>query len=163
MHAQPDRPQPELAPATSCVGSETLLVVEDEEGVRVLVRDYLQMNGYTVLEARHGEDALRIVCEHPGEISLMITDVIMPGMNGGELAERMAILRPAMKVLYMSGYAETTVYRKGVLEPGAFFLQKPFGPPELGRKVRDVLATERPVEAPGAREPSRTSLTESQT
>ena len=163
VHAQPDRPQPELAPATSCAGSETLLVVEDEEGVRVLVRDYLQMNGYTVLEARHGEDALRIVCEHPGEISLMITDVIMPGMNGGELAERMAILRPAMKVLYMSGYAETTVYRKGVLEPGAFFLQKPFGPPELGRKVRDVLATERPVEAPGAREPSRTSLTESQT
>jgi PAS domain S-box-containing protein len=163
VHAQPDRPQPDVAPVASCAGSETLLVVEDEEGVRILVRDYLLMNGYTVLEAGHGEDALRIACEHAGEIALMITDVIMPGMNGRELAERMAILRPAMKVLYMSGYAETTVYRKGVLEPGAFFLQKPFGPPELGRKVRDVLGTERQVEAPGEPERSGTRLTESQT
>ncbi len=139
----PERSQPAAAPAASCRGSETLLVVEDEEGVRILVRDYLRMNGYTVLEAGHGAEALRIACEHSGEISLMITDVIMPGMNGRELAERMAILRPAMKVLYMSGYAETAVYRKGVLEPGAPFLQKPFGPPDLGRKVRDVLGPER--------------------
>jgi two-component system cell cycle sensor histidine kinase/response regulator CckA len=143
VHAVPERLQPAPAPAANCHGSETLLVVEDEEGVRTLVRDYLRMNGYTVLEAGHGEDALRIACEYPGEISLMITDVIMPGMNGRELAERMTILRPGMKVLYMSGYAETTVYRKGVLEPGAPFLQKPFGPPDLGRKVRDVLGTER--------------------
>ncbi len=149
VDALPERSQPVLAPAASCRGSETLLVVEDEEGVRILVRDYLQMNGYTVLEAGHGEEALRIACEHSGAISLMITDVIMPGMNGRELAERMAILRPAMKVLYMSGYAETAVYRKGVLEPGAPFLQKPFGPPDLGRKVRDVLGPER--------EPSLTS------
>ncbi|HYN14312.1 MAG TPA: ATP-binding protein, partial [Terriglobales bacterium] len=138
----PERSQPAAAPAANCRGSETLLVVEDEEGVRVLVRDYLRMNGYTVLEAEHGEEALRLACEHSGEISLMITDVIMPGMNGRELAERMGILRPAIKVLYMSGYAETAVYRKGVLEPGAPFLQKPFGPPDLGRKVRDVLGPE---------------------
>jgi len=118
-------------------------VVEDEEGVRLLVRDYLRMKGYTVLEAGHGDEALRIARGHAGEISLMITDVIMPGMNGRELAERMAILRPEMKVLYMSGYAEAAVYRKGVLDPGAPFLQKPFGPPDLGRKVRDVLGPER--------------------
>jgi nitrogen-specific signal transduction histidine kinase/CheY-like chemotaxis protein len=143
VDALPERPQAAAAPATNCRGSETLLVVEDEEGVRVLVRDYLQMNGYTVLEAPHGEEALRIACEHSGEISLMITDVIMPGMNGRELAERMVLLRPSMKVLYMSGYAEAAVYRKGVLDPGAPFLQKPFGPPDLGRKVRDVLGPER--------------------
>ena len=139
VDALPDRALPAAVPAASCQGSETLLVVEDEEGVRVLVRDYLRMNGYTVLEASQGEEALRVAGGHPGEISLMITDVIMPGMNGRELAERMEILRPAMKVLYMSGYAEAAVYRKGVLEHGAPFLQKPFGPPDLGRKVRDVL------------------------
>jgi len=143
VDAQPERLPPAAAPAANCQGSETLLVVEDEDGVRLLVRDYLRMKGYTVLEAGHGEEALRIAGEHSGEISLMITDVIMPGMNGRQLAERMAILRPAMKVLYMSGYAETAVYRKGVLEPGAPFLQKPFGPPDLGRKVRDVLGPER--------------------
>jgi len=143
VDALPERLQPAAAPAANCQGSETLLVVEDEDGVRLLVRDYLRMKGYTVLEAGHGEEALRIAGEHSGEISLMITDVIMPGMNGRELAERMAILRPAMKVLYMSGYAETAVYRKGVLDPGAPFLQKPFGPPDLGRKVRDVLGPER--------------------
>ena len=143
----PEPAQAPAAPAADCRGSETLLVVEDEEGVRVLVRDYLQMSGYSVLEAGCGDEALRIACEHRGEISLMITDVIMPGMNGRELAERMAILRPAMKVLYMSGYAEAMVFRKGVLEQGVQFLQKPFGPPDLGRKVRDVLQTEPEVEA----------------
>ncbi|MFI5110347.1 MAG: ATP-binding protein [Terriglobales bacterium] len=143
VDALPERLHPAAAPAANCQGSETLLVVEDEDGVRLLVRDYLRMKGYTVLEAGHGEEALRIAGEHSGEISLMITDVIMPGMNGRQLAERMATLRPAMKVLYMSGYAETAVYRKGVLDPGCPFLQKPFGPPDLGRKVRDVLGPER--------------------
>jgi len=147
VDAWPEPAQPAAAPATNCRGSETLLVVEDEEGVRVLVRDFLQTSGYTVLEAARGEEALRIAGEHAGEISLMITDVIMPGMNGRELAERMAVLRPEMKVLYMSGYAETAVYRKGILDPGAPFLQKPFGPPDLGRKVRDVLGEEREIEA----------------
>jgi len=143
VDALPEPPRPAVAPAADCRGAETLLVVEDEEGVRTLVRDYLQMNGYTVLEADRGDEALRIACEHSGEISLMITDVIMPGMNGRELAERMLILRPAMKVLYMSGYAETAVYRNGTLAPGAPFLQKPFGPPDLGQKVRDVLDPKR--------------------
>ena len=147
VDALPEPVAPAVAPVANCRGSETLLVVEDEEGVRVLVRDYLQMSGYTVLEAGRGEEALRIACEHAGEISLMITDVIMPGMNGRELAERMAVLRPDMKVLYMSGYAETAVYRKGILEAGAPFLQKPFGPPDLGRKVRDVLGEEPELEA----------------
>ena len=89
----------------------------------------------------------KLAGQHAGNIFLMITDVIMPGMNGRELAEQMAVLRPAMKVLYISGYAESTVYRKGVLEPGAQFLQTPFGPPDLGRKVRDVLGAQREVEA----------------
>ena len=142
VDAPPERLPPAAPPAANCHGSETLLVVEDEEGVRFLVCDCLRMNGYTVLEAGHGEEALRIAGEHAGEISLMLTDVTMPGMNGRELAERMAALRPGMKVLYMSGCAETVVCRKGVLEPGAPFLQKPFGPPDLGRKVRDVLGPE---------------------
>ena len=154
VEALPEPGQPVAAPAGNFQGSETLLVVEDEEGVRVLVRDFLRMNGYTVLEAPHGEEALRVAGQHAGNISLMITDVIMPGMNGRELAERMAVLRPAMKVLYISGYAESTVYRKGVLEPGAQFLQKPFGPPDLGRKVRDVLGTQREVEALSGGEPA---------
>jgi PAS domain S-box-containing protein len=159
VEALPEPPQPVAAPAGDFQGSETLLVVEDEEGVRVLVRDFLRMNGYTVLEAPHGEEALRVAGQHAGNISLMITDVIMPGMNGRELAERMAVLRPAMKVLYISGYAESTVYRKGVLEPGAQFLQKPFGPPDLGRKVRDVLGTQREVEALSGGEPAAESRT----
>jgi len=129
-------------------------VVEDEDGVRTLVRDYLQATGYTVLEAHRGEEALRIAGEHPGEISLMITDVIMPGMNGRDLAERIALLRPAIKVLYISGYAEAAVYRKGILEPGAPFLQKPFGPPDLGRKVREVLGAGCELETLGGHDPA---------
>jgi PAS domain S-box-containing protein len=152
VHAMPGLLQEAAAPTADCQGSETLLVVEDEDGVRTLVRDYLQTNGYTVLEADRGEEALRIAGEHPGEISLMITDVIMPGMNGRDLAERMALLRPAIKVLYISGYAEAAVYRKGILEPGALFLQKPFGPPDLGRKVREVLGAEHKPETLTGRE-----------
>jgi two-component system cell cycle sensor histidine kinase/response regulator CckA len=137
-----DRPEPHPAmavPEASCAGSETLLVVEDEEGVRNMVGDYLRMQGYTVLEAENGEAALRVAGERAGEIALMITDVVMPGMSGHDLALRLEAVEPSIRVLYISGYAQKSVYQYGVLAAGAAFLQKPFGPAELGRKVRKLL------------------------
>ncbi len=114
-------------------------MVEDEDPVRGLVTRILKRNGYTVLEARHGGEAL-LVCERQaGPIHLMITDVIMPHMNGGELAERLAPLRPEMKVLFMSGYTDDAMVRHGVTVSGMPFLQKPFDPETLAFAVRQVL------------------------
>jgi CheY-like chemotaxis protein len=122
-------------PLETCNGTETILVVEDEEMVRKLARDILEERGYRVLVAANGEEALRICAE--SDIHLMLTDVIMPSMNGRTLAERTS--GRGLRVLYMSGYTDDAIIRHGVLEPGTNFLEKPFTPDALARKVKEVL------------------------
>ncbi len=122
-------------------GSETVLVVEDEETLREIVREALQASGYNVLEARHGAEALRICESHATPIHLVITDIVMPGFGGRDLGERIRSSRPEIRMLYMSGYTDDTVVRHGVLTAEVAFLQKPFTLDALGRKVRAVLDT----------------------
>ncbi|MGH7607082.1 MAG: ATP-binding protein, partial [Gemmatimonadales bacterium] len=132
------RPAP-LPPKTAARGSETVLVVEDEPAVLTLSRRALEAQGYVVLAAADGTAALRIVERHGGRIDLLLTDVVMPGLSGRELADQLAVRRPGMRVLYMSGYPGDAVVQHGSLAPGSAFLQKPFSPDGLARKVRDVL------------------------
>jgi PAS domain S-box-containing protein len=129
-------------------GSETVLLVEDETEVRAAVLESLEMRGYTVLKARHGREALQICRRHEGPIHLLLTDVMMPQMTGPELAQHLAPLRPAMKVLYMSGYTSDALAQRQVVDPGTPFLQKPFTPDALARKVREVLDTPFPARTP---------------
>ncbi len=126
---------PEAAPH----GSETVLLVEDEPEVRGLARDILHQQGYTVLEAADGDDALRIGREHGGPIHLLVTDVVMPQMGGRELADHLKAGRRETKVLYVSGYTDDAILHKGVSETGTAFLPKPFTAAELAHKVREVL------------------------
>jgi PAS domain S-box-containing protein len=120
-------------------GTETILLVEDEDGVRTLTRQLLQKQGYTVLESRHGGEALLICERHNGPIHLLLTDVVLSQISGRELAHRLAAIRPEMKVLFMSGYSEDAIVQHGVLNSGHAFLQKPFTAESLGTKVREVL------------------------
>ncbi len=120
-------------------GSETVLLVEDEDSVRELVRETLQSKGYTVMEACDGINGMKVAETHDGKIDILITDVVMPGMSGRELAQRVSASRPTIKVLYLSGYTEDAIIHEGVLDPGTAFLQKPFTLQALARKVRDVL------------------------
>ena len=120
-------------------GKETILLVEDEATVRELVRRFLERHDYSVLEAENGRAALDIVTQYTGRIHLLVTDIIMPDMNGRELARRLLRLRPGTPVLYMSGYTERTIQQNGELEPGLAFLQKPFTEQTLTEKVRAVL------------------------
>ena len=120
-------------------GSETILVVEDEEVVRKLTVRILQEQGYRVLEGGQGIDAFPIADEHEGQIHLLLTDVVMPKMSGKELAGRIAPLRPGIKVLYMSGYTDNAIAHHGILDKGINFIQKPFTVDGLARKVREVL------------------------
>jgi PAS domain S-box-containing protein len=123
-------------------GTETILLVEDEDAVRILARSILGKCGYTVLEAQNGADALLICAQHPAPIDLLLTDVVMPRMNGRELAQRLQQLRPGMKVLYMSGYTDDAIVRNGLLHATLAFIQKPVTPEPLARKLREVLDAE---------------------
>ena len=126
-------------------GSETILLVEDEQIVRDLEREALEESGYTVLEARSASHALELAQEYRGTIDLLLTDVVMPELSGHEVAERLTARRPEMKVLYASGYTDGAIVRHGVLEPGIAFLPKPLTPASLARKVREVLDAPLPL------------------
>jgi CheY-like chemotaxis protein len=127
-------------------GSETILLVEDEEMVRRLVQWTLLRQGYTLLEARGGDEALLLARQHQGQIDLLVTDVVMPQMSGRALAEQLKALRPQIKVLFMSGYTDDTVVRHGLLAAEIEFLPKPFSPEVLAAKVREVLDNSAPSE-----------------
>jgi hypothetical protein len=120
-------------------GQETILLVEDEDGVRKFVRTMLEKQGYTVLEAASPDEALALVSHQPNRIDMMLTDVIMPRMNGPELAERASLLRPGLRVLFMSGYTDRTVRLQERFDDESTFIQKPFTPNSLARKVRELL------------------------
>jgi PAS domain S-box-containing protein len=123
----------------SPTGKETILLAEDASGLLELAKKILERYGYTVLEAPNGIEALQICERHHGTIHLLLTDVVMPGMSGRDLADRVALLYPGMKVLYTSGYTDNAIVQRGVLSAGTAFLQKPYAPEALARKVRDLL------------------------
>jgi PAS domain S-box-containing protein len=130
---------PSILPSRPPQRVETILLVEDEVNLRRLACQFLETQGYKVLEAADGAAAVQICAAHKGGIDLLLTDVIMPGMNGRELARRIVSLRPPVKVLYMSGYTENTISHNGTLDPGVNLLQKPFNLQSLKEKVREVL------------------------
>jgi two-component system cell cycle sensor histidine kinase/response regulator CckA len=133
---------PEAEPSddiTLPLGTETILLVEDEEEVRDLAREVLERLGYTLLEAKTATDAVVIAECHEGLIDLLLTDVVMPRMGGGQLAEAVTAVRPETKILFMSGYTDAAIVSHGVLEAGVELLEKPFTPEGLSHKVRTVL------------------------
>ena len=138
-----DAPVEKTAPATAVPqplrGTETILVAEDDDVLRPLVRELLTRLGYTVLAAANADAALAVAREHSGPIRLLLSDVVMPGASGRELARRLAEARPDTRVLYTSGYTDDAIVHHGMLEPGLNYLQKPFTPDALARKVRDVI------------------------
>ena len=137
MPATRDRlPSEKAAPR----GSEVILLAEDEKGVRELAREYLETSGYTVLVAEDGRAAIELARMHSGQIHLLMTDVVMPGIGGPETAERIRALRPEIKILYMSGYTDQAIMHQGVLQEGAILLQKPFTLAALASKLREMLA-----------------------
>jgi two-component system cell cycle sensor histidine kinase/response regulator CckA len=131
----PDRPEPQAPPR----GEESILVVEDEDGVRRLAVQYLQRQGYLVLEAHSGREALTVLRQTQSPIDLILTDVVMPEMSGREMTEVVRLMRPKIRVVYMSGYTDNAIIHHGVLDPGTPFLQKPFTLESLAGKVREVL------------------------
>jgi DNA-binding NtrC family response regulator len=135
---------PELAPVERHStwrrnGTETVLLVEDDAAVRELARDVLRACGYKVLSVADPTHLRLDLEQHSGPVHILVTDVLMPGLNGREVADQVQRLYPAVKTLFMSGYAYQTMLGRGVLEPGSFFLQKPFTPSQLSDMVREVL------------------------
>jgi CheY-like chemotaxis protein len=120
-------------------GSETILIAEDAEPLRKLTCSFFESNGYKVLAAGSGAEAIKMAAEYPEPIHLLLTDVVMPRMSGPELANRLTAARPEMRVVYMSGYTDDAIVHYGVLEPGTFFIEKPFSRDVLLGKVRDAL------------------------
>jgi two-component system, cell cycle sensor histidine kinase and response regulator CckA len=135
VEGDPSAPEP----PSPLQGDETVLVVEDEDGVRELLWKILTEHGHTVLEARHGRDALTVAGEYNHPIQLLVTDVVMPEMGAGELADQLLAVRPDMKVLFISGYTNDEILRRGISRQEAAFIQKPFTAEDLMRKVRDIL------------------------
>jgi CheY-like chemotaxis protein len=135
-----DTEQPVRPAMTPPVGSGTILVVEDEVQVRALVQEILQAEGYTVLIAADGDEGLQLCSEHGEPIDLLLTDVVMPGLSGPEMAQCIMPMHPTIKVVYMSGYASDAIGDHGVLDSNTAFLQKPFTPDILISKVREMLA-----------------------
>jgi len=130
---------PAVAAPINTRGSETILLVEDAEPLRKLAAMFLQESGYRILSAPDGQQALQMARQNPGPIHLLLTDVVMPGMNGRVLAERLAASQRGMRVLYMSGYTDSFIAGHGVLEAGTHLLHKPFTQETLTRKVRELL------------------------
>jgi len=132
---EPPAPSLPLSPR----GVETILIVEDEPAVRRMASRALRSQGYEILEAANGAEALEVLSRAAGPVDLVLSDVVMPVLNGRELSERLAVDHPEIRVLFMSGYTDDDIVRRGLLQPGAPFLQKPFVAADLSRKVRDVL------------------------
>jgi CheY-like chemotaxis protein len=132
-------PQPPRRSPRTAHGTETILLVEDEHALRGLAKRILEADGYTVLEAGSGTEALSVLAGHAGDVHLMVTDVVMPGMSGRQLAARLAEIRPGVKVLFTSGYTDDAIIRLGVLDDASRFVSKPYTPDELKRRVREAL------------------------
>jgi CheY-like chemotaxis protein len=135
----PAPPEPGLTQAPMSKGGETVLVVEDEPAIRSLACEMLEAQGYRALRAGSGEEALGLAVRHPGPIDLLVSDVVMPGLAGPALAERFRLVRPAIRVLFISGYEGDDLVRRGVSGEAVLFLPKPFTADELGRRVREAL------------------------
>ena len=125
--------------AAAELGTETVLLVEDDESVRNLVRTMLETKGYRVLAAAGADEAEQLCTEHDCPVDLLLTDVVMPEVNGRVLAERLSAVSPSLRILFMSGYSDEAVYRHGEISPNASFIEKPFTDRTLARKVREVL------------------------
>jgi two-component system, cell cycle sensor histidine kinase and response regulator CckA len=138
---------PAALPADSFRGTETILLVEDADALRKLAHALLEQNGYHVLAAEDGAEALKIAEQQREPIDLLLTDVIMPGMTGRSLADRLVARRAGLRVLYMSGYTDSAIADQGVLEPGTYLLHKPFTEEDLIQKVREVLDADSPGQA----------------
>jgi PAS domain S-box-containing protein len=135
----PVEPAPPPHLAGTPAGTETVLLAEDDDLLRPLARELLKKLGYTVLDARHATDALAVALRHEGPIHLLVSDVVMPGESGLQLARHLIERHPTLRVLYMSGYTDEAIVRHGLLDPGVNYLQKPFTPAALARKIREVL------------------------
>jgi PAS domain S-box-containing protein len=141
----PRASEEEAAPQVLHPSAQTILLVEDEDAVRNLTRRLLENGGYTVLQASDAESAIEVARRHSGRLDMLLTDVVMPGLSGPELARRLMPSRPGLRVLYVSGYPDEAMASQGLLEPDASFLQKPFTPETLARRVREILDTRAPA------------------